>query len=66
MSLLNFESYGFINVFYLVLFVSHVCVDDVIKRKGNIYLTKVGIYTLFLKIRFFSKEIFIRAFKFWI
>ena len=30
MSLLNVESYIFINVFYLVLFCIHVCVDDVI------------------------------------
>ena len=33
MSLLNVESYVFINVFYLVLFCIHVCVDDVIKKK---------------------------------
>ena len=32
MSLLNVESYVFINVFYLVLFCIHVCVDDVIKK----------------------------------
>ena len=31
MSLLNVESYVFINVFYLVSFCIHVCVDDVIK-----------------------------------
>ena len=33
MSLLNVESYVFINVFYLVLFCIYVCVDDVIKKK---------------------------------
>ena len=33
MSLLNFESYVFIDVFCLVLFVSHICVDDVIEKK---------------------------------
>ena len=33
MSLLNVESYVFINVFYLVLFCIHVCVDDIIKKK---------------------------------
>ena len=33
MSLLNVESYVFINVFYLVLFCIHVCVDDVIYKK---------------------------------
>ena len=33
MSLLNVQSYVFINVFYLVLFCVHVCVDDVIKKK---------------------------------
>ena len=33
MSLLNVESYVFINVFYLVLFCIHVFVDDVIKKK---------------------------------
>ena len=33
MSLLNVESYVFINVFYLVLFCIRVCVDDVIKKK---------------------------------
>ena len=32
MSLLNVESYVFINVFYSVLFCIHVCVDDVIKQ----------------------------------
>ena len=30
MSLLNVESYVFMNLFYLVLFCIHVCVDDVI------------------------------------
>ena len=35
MSLLNIESYVFINVFYLALFCIHVCVDDVI----YIYIT---------------------------
>ena len=35
MSLLNVESYVFINVFYLVLFCIHVCVDDVIKKNLN-------------------------------
>ena len=35
MSLLNVESYVFINVFYLVSFCIHVCVDDAIK---NIYI----------------------------
>ena len=33
MSLLNVESYVFINIFYLVLFCIHVCVDDVIGKK---------------------------------
>ena len=33
MSLLNVESYVFINVFYLVLVCIHVCVDDSIERK---------------------------------
>ena len=33
MYLLNVESYVFIDVFYLVLFCIHVCVDDVIKEK---------------------------------
>ena len=34
MYLLNVESYVFIDVFYLVLFCIHVCVDDVIKQKN--------------------------------
>ena len=34
MSLLNIESYVFINVFYLVLFCIYVCVDDVIEKKS--------------------------------
>ena len=33
MSLLHVESYVFIDVFYLVLFCIHVCVDDVIQKK---------------------------------
>ena len=33
MSLLNVESYVFINVVYLVLFCIQICVDDVIKKK---------------------------------
>ena len=33
MSLLNVESYVFINVFYLALFCIHVCIDDVINKK---------------------------------
>ena len=33
MSLFNVESYGFINVFYLVIFCIHVCVDDEQKKK---------------------------------
>ena len=32
MSLLNIESYVFINVIYLVLFCIQVCVDDVTKK----------------------------------
>ena len=40
MSLLNVESYVFINVFYLVLVCIHVCVDDSIERK--IAVTLVG------------------------
>ena len=36
MSLLNVESYVFINAFYLVLFCIHVCVDDVIEKKKKI------------------------------
>ena len=35
MSLLNVESYVFINVFYLALFCIHVCIDDVIKKKKD-------------------------------
>ena len=38
MSLLNVESYVFINVFYLVSFCIHVCVDDSIKKKIYIYI----------------------------
>ena len=42
MSLLNVESYVFINVFYLVLFCIHVCVDDdVIKKKWYPFVSKV-------------------------
>ena len=33
MSLLNVDSYGFINIFYLVLFCIHVCVHNVINQK---------------------------------
>ena len=33
MSLLSIGSYVFINVYYLVLFVSHVSVNDVIEKK---------------------------------
>ena len=33
MSLLNVESYNFINVFCLVLFCIYVCVDDAIEKK---------------------------------
>ena len=36
MSYLNVESYVFINVFYLVLFCIHICVDDVIKKKKKV------------------------------
>ena len=36
MSLMNVESYVFINVFYLDLFCTHVCVDDVIEKKSSI------------------------------
>ena len=32
MSLLNVESYDFINVFYLVLFCIHVCADVITKN----------------------------------
>ena len=39
MSLLNVESYVFINVFYLVLFYIHVCVDDVIKKMYVLYVS---------------------------
>ena len=35
MSLLNVELYVFINVFYIVLFYIHVCVDDVIEKKDS-------------------------------
>ena len=35
MSLLNVESYVFINIFYLVLFYINVCVDDVTNKKKN-------------------------------
>ena len=33
MSLLNVETYDFINIFYLVLFCIHVCVHNVINKK---------------------------------
>ena len=33
MSLLNVESHVFINVFYLVWFCIHICVDGAIKKK---------------------------------
>ena len=35
MSLLNVESYVFINVFYLVLFCIHVCADDVLYKRHD-------------------------------
>ena len=41
MSLLNVQSYVFINVFYLVLFCVHVCVDDVIKKKKRLDFSDV-------------------------
>ena len=42
MSLLNIESYVFINVFYLVLFCIHVCVDDVIKKNDILLSVKLS------------------------
>ena len=49
MSLLNVESYVFINVFYLVLFYIHVCVDDVTKnkQKKNYRLICLLVYVFF-------------------
>ena len=44
MSLLNVESYVFINVFYLVLFCIHVCVDDVIKKNDILLLVKLSAF----------------------
>ena len=41
MSLLNVESYVFINAFYLALFCIHVCVDDVIKKKDSFLKQKI-------------------------
>ena len=41
MSLLNIESCIFLNVFYLVLFYIHVCVDDVIEKKLKIWNLKL-------------------------
>ena len=35
MSLLDVDSYDFINIFYLVLFCIHVCVDVINKKKES-------------------------------
>ena len=45
MSLLNVESYVFINVFCLVLFCIHFCVDDIIKEIIIIYNLKFTIFS---------------------
>ena len=64
MSLLNVESYVFINVFYLVLFCIHVSVDDVIKNiyisvnlnKGCIYVSKERVSNLLETVEYITSH----------
>ena len=56
MSLLNVESYVFINVFYLVLFCIHVCVDDVIKKKIRSSHPELFYEKLFMSMKKFRKR----------
>ena len=45
MSLLNVETYDFINIFYLVLFCIHVCVHNVINKKKKRESQKILLIT---------------------
>ena len=66
--------YHFQVIYYSAYFLEHleaqIQLKDLYKlrlffrKNGNIYLTKAGIQIFFLKFRFFSKEIFVKAFKF--